>query len=141
MRKEVIFALILGVLLGGVILYGINLANKAASLNSTGKMVSPQPQGQTTPQPEPALSILTPDDHAVVFDSNLPIKGTTKPNATVVITGENDEKIVTADVNGAFETSYDLEGGQNIININAFLSDTPVATASIEVVYTTSKIN
>ncbi len=141
MRKEVIFALILGSLLGGIILYGIKLANNAASLSNQGE---PQEDNRVVTNPTPkiqdGISIITPEDHAVVFESLLPVKGTSKPGSTIVIVSDDDEKIIESDENGNFETEIDLVGGENNILFGSYSSDTFIASASVQIIYTTTVI-
>jgi len=139
MRKEVIFALILGSMLGGVILYGINLANKSASLNPqpTTETTSPQTP-QVTPSITPDLTIITPQDHAVVFESKLPIKGSSRPGSTIVIVSDEDEEIIDTDNNGSFDATIELLGGENNILISSYLSNTPIASASLQIIYTSN---
>ena len=141
MRKEVIFALILGSLLGGIILYGIKLANNAASSPSQLE-TSPTTKTQVTPVPKAAedLIISTPENHAVFFESTIPVKGSSLPGSTIVIVTEDDQKIIDADSNGSFDTTIELIGGENNILVNSFMSDTLIASASIQVIYTTTVI-
>lgn len=140
MRKEVIFALIIGVLIGGVFLYGIKLANSSALLPASEPVTK-----NDLPQPTPTQSvnqikIVTPEDHAVVFESILPIKGSTVPGSTVVIVSDDDEKIIDTDNNGSFDTTISLTGGENNILISAFSQDTPLASVSMQIIYTTNVI-
>jgi len=142
MRKEVIFALILGSLLGGIILYGIKLANDAASLPdqeiiTENKTTSPSPTPKAI---EPGLTITTPENHAVVFESTLSLIGNSSPNSTIVIVSDADEKIIDTDSNGKFDTTLKLIGGENNILISSFSSDTLIASASIQIIYTTTVI-
>jgi len=141
MRKEVIFALILGSMLGGVILYGINLANKSASLNPQPITETTSPKTpQTTPPITPDLIIATPQNHAVVFESELTIKGSSKPGSTIVIVSDEDEKIIDTDDNGSFDTTVELLGGENNILVSSYLSSTPIASASLQIIYTSNVI-
>jgi len=141
MRKEVILALILGILLGGVILYGMKLANQSASPTPTGPdTTNTIPTPLPTPKIQTDLNIITPQNHAVVFSSTLPIKGTSRPDTTLIIVSEDDEKIIETTPQGQFETEISLVGGENNILINSFSSDTLIASASIQIIYTTSKI-
>jgi len=139
MRKEVILALVIGIIIGAVVLFGIRLANSSATPRRpepTTPLVSPT----TAPQPANPLTITTPTNHAVVFSADLPIKGASLPDSTIIVVSEEDEKIIDADKSGHFETEIKLTGGENNILINAFSSDTLIASASIQIIYTTQTI-
>ena len=142
MRKEVITALILGILLGGVILYGIKIANQAATIPDKNtverKLSSPSPTPQTIANT--TTNIVTPKDHSVAFESVIPVKGSGKPNTTVIIASEEDEKIITLGPDGVIDTTIELSGGENNLLFSTFVSDTLIASSSIQVIYSTSVI-
>ena len=139
MRKEVILAVITGIILGGIILYGLNLAN-----NST------QPQSaeetsveKTSPTAAPSiafsgLSIVTPQDHAVITEDTYTLKGTAKPNADIAIVTENDDILTVADTQGSFSAEINLISGENIITVTSADDRQSTSSASISVIHTTS---
>jgi hypothetical protein len=139
MRKEVILAVIIGVLLGGVILYGINLANNSAtSNNSTTKSVA---EAEITPTPAIKtndITFITPQDHAVVTDDQITLKGTTKANAHVAIITESDDILTTADANGNFSSLINLISGENTISVTSVDANQATTSASITVIKTTA---
>jgi len=138
MRKEIIFAIILGIILGGVIIYGIKFTNQATS--TTGDI----PEVTTTPTPPfpPAssLKIISPQNHAVLFISEVTIQGTTLPNAHLAIIWEEDEAIIESDQLGNFSLPIELVGGENKITINAVNQDGLNQTKTLTVIYTTAEI-
>ena len=103
MRKEVILAVIIGILLGGVILYGINLANSSSSSKSTPDKTATDTEVSPTPTIKTNdITFITPQDHAVITDAQVTLKGSTKPNANVAIITESDDILTVADANGNF---------------------------------------
>lgn len=117
MRKEVLFAVIVGIALGATIGFGVWRANIAF-----GPTQNPQP----SPKPEVQASItqellLTqPETGTVISESKVTLKGSTLPLAKVVILGSMDETIIEAGADGSFEEEVNLAPGPNEISIVAF---------------------
>lgn len=144
MRKEVIFAIIIGLFLGLVILYGIQLANQSTK-KATGSSVTPTQEETTSPTPTPNIAqgiiIISPQNHAVVNTNSVRIVGKTVANSTVAISDSEDDILINADKDGSFSTDIKLTGGANIINITSLKPDLTTDTAKITVIYTTAKID
>jgi len=138
MRKEVILAVIIGVLLGGIILYGINLAN-----NSSTDSVDTEDQGNnsqvaptSTKKNGNLISITTPQNNAVVTETTLSLKGSAKANSNIAIITENDDILTVADANGNFSSDINLISGENIITVTSVDTTQATASASITVIRT-----
>jgi len=138
MRKEVILAVIIGVLLGGIILYGINLAN-----NSSTDSVDTEDQGNnsqvaptSTKKNGNLISITTPQNNAVVTETTLSLKGSAKANSNIAIVTENDDILTVADANGYFSSDINLISGENIITVTSVDTTQSTASASITVIRT-----
>lgn len=139
MRKEVILAVIIGILLGGIILYGINLANSSSKINfgdkeatEEGSPATPTTVKQNTSQ----ISLIYPLDNAVVTDSQLTLKGTAKANANIAIVTESDDILTTADSSGNFSSAINLVSGENVITITAVDEKQASSSAQITVIRT-----
>lgn len=142
MRKEVIFAIILGLILGGVILYGIRLADsstKEAISTTTDPTVTPT--NAVSPTSSVNLTIISPQDHAVISTSTIKIIGRTFPNSDVAIQSSEDDILVTADSSGNFTADFTLTGGENIIQVTSLSEDQQTETTTFSVIYTTAKID
>lgn len=143
MRKEVIFAIIIGLILGFVILFGWKLANQsakqAASSTAPTPMVSASPSVTVTPPL--GIIISSPQNHAVVNTSSVKIIGKTQPNSSIAISDTEDDTIVTADKEGNFTTDLKITGGANLIKLTALKSDLTLDQTTITVIYSTAKID
>lgn len=139
MRKEVIFAVIIGVLLGGVILYGINLANNSVGPkdNNTEQADNSKIQSPTKDNTNQIL-ISTPQNNSVTTDESLNLKGSTLPNSNVAIVSENDDILTTADTEGNFSATINLISGENLITITALDNKQASVSAQIHVIRTTT---
>lgn len=145
MRKEVIFAIILGFALGLIITLGIWQANKAIKEQQTQttneESVLPTQSVNTTNKVVPfSLTIVKPEDESLSSTATTTVSGTTEPGAQVVVLGEKSEEIIEADENGIFSTEMALVGGTNEITVTAYSNNGDEVTKSILVVYSTSEI-
>ena len=120
MRKEVLYAVIFGVILGGVILYGINLANNSTKISTEQNQPTPSIQN-TTPTPTTdaikIFDLLVPQDHAVITEKSTTVRGIAEPGATVAIISELNDLIVDVSPEGTFSAQIDLSSGVNKIKV------------------------
>jgi len=141
MRKEVILAIIIGVVLGGIILYGINLANKSSETNTVTSgtegleiKASPSPTQKTDTQ----ISIITPQDKAVVTESVLTLKGSAEPSSNIAIITESDDILISSDQNGNFSSDINLINGENLITVTMVDSTLATSSSSVTIIRTAS---
>lgn len=141
MRKEVILAVIIGVILGGVILYGINLANNSVNSNPNKTETeenNPKAPQTTSKKPASQITIDFPQDNSVITENTLTLKGSAKPNSTIAIITESDDIIVTADSEGNFFSPINLIVGENNLAVTSIDEKQATASATISVIHTTS---
>jgi hypothetical protein len=123
MKKEILIAIALGIILGLIVTYGVYTANQAITNKSNNK-----PQTTTIPTPTPAppqelqLSIATPEDYTIVSEPQTIISGITRTNVIVAIITEEDEYLIESGSDGNFSKTIKLVKGANTITIQA--SDT-----------------
>lgn len=135
MRREVIFAIFLGIILGGLVAFGIWRANLA---------FGPQKESTTTATPFPnnniantQLVVTQPENNTVVPENTITIKGATTPGSTVVIMSEEEEKIVHVSSDGSFAEKIELAPGPNEVTISSFDSQDNESKQTLVVVYST----
>ena len=153
MKKEVILAILLGIILGGGLValaryhqqLGVLFSRQMAQVKQGRPKVSvsPTPTPKATATATPAvgfnLTIDQPADNAVVDHSPVIIKGKTAPGATVVLIGDDDEVILVADKEGNFETKFKLNGGANDIEATAYNQSGTEKKIIFTVTYSTAK--
>ncbi|PIP85377.1 hypothetical protein COT86_03195 [Candidatus Collierbacteria bacterium CG10_big_fil_rev_8_21_14_0_10_43_36] len=136
MRKEILLAVIFGIILGGVILYGINLANKSATNlneNKTSATVAPI----STPTPiQKSLSIVSPQNHSVTSDKLITITGRATPDSNITVISEIDDLIIETSPAGTFSAQINLIGGENTITVTELKSDNTTITEAITIIQT-----
>jgi hypothetical protein len=146
MRKEVILAIAIGVILGFGLMSFFRLSKQkiktSQEITPTAQPTSEEKTPTISPTPSKdkiPLKIIEPEDEAVVSSSKLTIKGETSPLATVVVIWEEGEDILVADEKGKFETEIELIGGANDIQISAYDEENNSVEKLLTVTYSTAK--
>jgi hypothetical protein len=142
MRKEVILAIVGGVVLGLLVIGGLWWTNKATteeSLNITPTPVLEQPP-TLIPVSSLSLEIISPEDESIIEEEKITLEGKTAPESVVVVIYPEGENIVEADKEGNFETEITLVGGANEIKITAYDEEGNQAEKNLTLVYSTAKI-
>ncbi len=141
MRKEVLFAIFLGVGLGAVVAFGVWRANLILGPKVKQAMQTPGIDASGNPQVAGAnssnLIITQPEDSIVSSKDHITIKGSAQPNATVVLTSDSDEQITLADNDGTFESDLGLTSGPNNVVVTAYDDKGEPNTQKLTIVYST----
>lgn len=116
MRKEVLIAIVLGLILGGLLVYGIYVAGK-----STNSQFIEQPNSPTPVVSEVSniLTINSPQDGDLFDTSTATVSGQTAPGNAVIIVTETEQLIPELTSTGNFAVTIDLIRGGNLIEISA----------------------
>jgi len=146
MKKEILIAIIIGFVLGLVITFGIWTANKSLKEGATTQPKEVT-ENETNIIPVPTqteeklpLTIISPENNALVNQEKLEIVGKTSPKAVVAVVYEEGEKIIEADEGGDFKQEITLVGGGNEITISAFDNEGNEASKTLNLVYSTAEI-
>jgi hypothetical protein len=125
MRKEVSFAVIIGIILGGAILFGINLANQSTSnlpKSPVPQIITPTLAQENSPSEvkDQKSEILIPSfsDNDVVFETPLILAGTAVPNTSIALVTNEDDILTKTDASGIFTSEINLVSGLNTITIS-----------------------
>lgn len=139
MKKEALFAIIIGVLLGLGITYGIY---RFSNQNARSPVNSIE-QATITPSPTPSsekLLITSPKDGSVLSDTNLRMSGTAESNEMIVIFVNNNEYFTKADDIGAFAQDLQLDNGGNRIEVTAINQSGNQKVVTLDVVVSTASL-
>ncbi|MEK7550341.1 MAG: hypothetical protein AAB535_00945 [Patescibacteria group bacterium] len=126
MRKEVVWAIIAGVLFGLVIAFGV------VRVNSTLKPSGQKQEASAVPQSiinEFKITLSKPENEDVITQDFVLISGITSPKVQVIISAEDADYIVLTDQKGLFEKEIKLISGLNQIKITAV---DPTGSQSVE---------
>ena len=135
MRKEILFAILAGVTFGLIIAFGVWRANVALKPESV-KTSAPEDSSEAA-QADFGITIAKPQNYQVITSSPTVISGVTKPEAWVSVSAEDEDYIINADEDGAFEVEVDTVGGVNEIVITAFDEDGAQVEEKLVFVYST----
>lgn len=125
MRKELFFAILLGLTAGLIITYGLYRAR-------TSLQTTPVLQTSETPIPTPAIAtnliITSPDDETIQESKTVTVAGTTDPNAFVVVVTTDTDQVTQADASGNFSVETQLSDGANVIIVYGVNEDGQVTS-------------
>lgn len=149
MNKDALLATIIGFAVGLVIaaafFFGPALLSNTFHLNvpSISSLLSKLKRQQTTVVPTPTaddttLHIQSPLDESIEPNQETLVSGVTLPNALVVIEGQGDDVVVTANNKGAFAGKITLTEGVNPIQVTSY-ADKTAQIQRITVYYTTEE--
>lgn len=135
MRKEVLIAVILGLILGSILVYGIYRASKVTPPQES------QTQNQVSPSPKTEVqSILTlnmPQDGDIFEIETATISGQTNPENALIIVTENDQLLPKINPTGNFAQTIELIRGGNLIQVSAITPTGQRQDIFLNLVYTT----
>lgn len=134
MKKELIFAIIGGSILGILIGFGIYRVNSIVTKNNKAKIVDNKklssPKNFTI-----ALSKL--NDNDVILTNPLELSGLTKGGTNLIISTEDKDYLVNVPKEGIFSKEIELTGGINQINLWAVDANGQDTTLSTTLIYST----
>lgn len=142
MKKEALFAIIIGVLVGLGVTYGM-YSVRQRFFTPTDPMTL-DTEAQPSPSPIASgeqLAILTPEDEAVLASTDLTLSGTTQPNHLVTVFVNQKEYVTQADEIGAFAVKVELDLGGNVITVTSINTDGSQVKKEISVIVSTVDLN
>lgn len=141
MKKEALFAIIIGVTLGLGITYGIyQFRQSTAQSGSNEELIESTITTPTSTPSNETLLITSPKDGAVLEETRVRLSGTSQENNTIVIFVNDREYITQADNIGAFAQDIELDMGGNKIKISAVNESGDQETQEIDVVVSTASL-
>jgi hypothetical protein len=137
MKKELFIAVIIGLLVGLVITYGIYRVRTGVPKQVTNTKTSGIEATDSATTDSTNLVLSSPEDESVQTSPDITIAGTTIPNSFVVIFINNKENITTADESGNFSITATLEAGSSIIRVHSVQEDGSTIETERTVIYLT----
>ncbi len=141
MKKEMIISVLVGLIFGLIIVYGVYTAqNSLSKPDQTTQKLEASPTTEEEHELDGNLSLHSPEDESIVSESTMTIAGTTIAHSYVVIFINDDESITTADESGNFSIEGELELGSNIIEVHVVDEDGNIIVKERTVIYTTKPL-
>ncbi len=66
------------------------------------------------------LNVSSPDDNSLVYDPNVLLQGKTSPGATILVSMNTADQVITVSDKGDFSSTLKLDNGVNTVIIAAF---------------------
>ena len=126
MRKEALFAIFLGSVIGLAIAFGLMRANKAlvpAKQVEATQSPTQNPSLQTEEKVAAgALLVVKPQNNAIVPTSKVSVEGSSTPNSTVVIATNGSEAVLQTSKNQIKVISFDNNGNESSTSLTVVYS-------------------
>ena len=130
MKKEVLIAIVCGVLLGLVVAFVMVRQIREMEINKEGQINTNV--GKTvrsdTPQDGQNLEITDPITDAVVEKNSATIKGKAQKGSFLVFQSATKDLIVKQDKGNNFSVNFPLTAGENVISITMYPQDKQLRT-------------
>ena len=134
MRKEIVWASIIGIAFGLIIAFGVWRINSSVKPKSAQTEATPTPAGNF----EFKITLNKPENEDVVTTDVTTVSGITKSLTWLTILGEEEDYIIQADEKGVFSQDVNLIAGVNRIKIVAYDSTGAQSVEKVLVVYSSS---
>ncbi len=140
MRKEILLAIIVGVVFGLGATFGIYTVRQSLFRNTTPEAIEASKlgvQSSPTPTPNNRLNISNPAQDLFTQEKSTRIVGRALADSLIVVLAENDEFITTADKDGDFSVEVELIEGGNLLTVVATAPDGSQDSTTLNIVSTT----
>lgn len=132
MNRETLIAIFLG-FAGGILIAFLLITLPKRLPQAKKENLTPAPAKQTQEDKKIIISIESPENESLVEGEEVEVKGTTKEKSLIVISGPNEDKVVTSGDDGKFSTKLVVYEGQNLITFTLYLEDGTLATHELTV--------
>ena len=140
MRKEIIFAIIAGIIFGLVVAFGVWRANSVIKQNTPDNtsvtLASPTPS-TTVSETDLPIRLNSPQEKDVITASPASFSGNTKPLVWVVASTADEDFLVKSDKDGNFNIEVELSPGLNEVSLTAIDSSGEKSEQRLQLVYST----
>lgn len=119
MKKEVAIAIVIGLVLGLVVTFGIYTARRSGTpaQQSAEMLASASPDSPGSSPTQNSLVISSPEDGLITSDKEVQVSGTTEANSFIFIFYDGSYKLEKADISGNFSSKIPTKPGPMLIVI------------------------
>lgn len=117
MKKEIVFAVIIGLVVGLIITFGVYRARRAVSDSTTINVDSATPTPTPISSQKESFLLTEPVDETLTTESQTRVSGQTFPNAVIIVLTQSGETVGQADSQGNFSLNVPLLAGANLLTI------------------------
>lgn len=125
-------------ILGGLIVAGVGFFIYQSTKTIPPSQVKTISITQPTPTSTPVLLALeSPADESVTDNKIVTVSGKTDPNATIIISTDSNDQVITPASTGDFTTTITIDSDENVIHVLAINKDGEETEKVITVTYST----
>ncbi|HET7099103.1 MAG TPA: hypothetical protein VFI61_02635 [Patescibacteria group bacterium] len=135
MRKELLWAGIIGISFGLVIAFGVWRVNSSLKTKNISIKNTPQPKANASAF---QITLNKPENNDVIVENSTTVSGITKPLSWLTVSGEDEDYIIQTDEQGVFSQDVNLISGVNQIKITAFDNSGNQSIEKVLVVYSSA---
>ncbi|MFZ5376771.1 MAG: hypothetical protein ACOZAN_03855 [Patescibacteria group bacterium] len=128
MRKEVVIAVLIGLIMGLVITFGVYQSRTATTEINPKPGIAITEDSTASAANSQQLMISSPEDESVTTEKTISVTGTTLPQNFVVILVNNEPYITTSDDSGNFSVEVSLKQISNVIIVHAIQENGSTST-------------
>lgn len=148
MKKEILIAIVIGIIFGLVVTGGYlfyQRVNQPVAVEPFNPLIEDYPAQNGSrikfaDNSAHSINLISPLDNLLTNQSKANISGITSPESWLVILFEKNETVIKADIEGSFDTTITLIGGENEITIRSFSPSGLISEKTVTVVYSTVEI-
>lgn len=138
MKKELLWAGIIGISFGLIIGFGVWRVKSSISTSPNTTKIVPQATPKEVVVGQLKLSIATPIDYGVISDSSVTVSGITKASTWVVVSSGENDYISKSNDDGTFSANINLDQGINTILATSVSQNGNSTTEKVTAVYSSS---
>ncbi len=140
MRKEILLAIVIGIIVGLGITFGLYVVRDRFQPRQTLQQIAGQQNATPTPVVDGNLQIQQPKNNFYTQDSTVRVVGRSLPNSYIVILADDAEYITTADQDGDFSQEIELTEGANRVTVVSTTPEGAQEQVILSIVFSTADL-
>lgn len=141
MKKEIIISVLVGLIFGLIIVYGVYTARSSLTQpTATQTTLTTTPSPEVTAPAQSQLVVHSPEDEIITDQADLTVAGSSQAQTYLVVFINEQAQILEPDQAGHFSAEVELELGSNIIQVHALNEDGESLVEERTVIYTTQPL-
>lgn len=138
MKKEILIAVVLGLIFGGIIVFGFYQSQRKISSDSPLNIKRFEPEATESATTALARLVINAPYDGEIFGSDIAtVSGTTSPGSYILVVSEVDDQITQADDLGYFNLELELQAGQNDLTVYNYDESGQTDKKQLSIVFST----
>lgn len=138
MKRETIFAIVIGIVFGAgiglFVLFKSNGGEQTKVIPVSGDTETNKVVNTSVSNDQMVLTVSTPSDHAVVHKKEIQIKGKADPNSLIVIQSPVSNQIFKNEKQD-FSVDFPLALGENMVSISSYSDSSTPQEITLQIYY------